>query len=227
MDIKAIFFDTSNTLYNSPELEEEMKATPINFIMHQKGVSEEKALSIFEIAKIRAKEKGILLTKTNVLIEAGFSNSDYQNFNATINTGLYLSPIKENVDTLTWLSTKCSLGVITNINNKFLQNVLRSLGFSDNLFSYFVTADDVSKSKPDLEPFLMAIKKSKLKPKQILYVGDQVKKDMEPAKRVGMKTALVDYKGQYSNSDGDIVDYCIGNLVELRSVINYLWDMNK
>lgn len=219
MDIKAIFFDTSNTLYSSPELEEVMAAAPINFIIGQKGVSEEKALSIFESAKSSASEKGILLTKTNILVEAGFSKSDFQDFNSTINTDLYLLPIKENVDTLTLLSSKCSLGIITNINNRFLQNVLRALGFSDILFSYFVTSDDVSKSKPDLEPFLMAIKKANLEPGQILYVGDQVKKDMEPAKKVGMKTVLVDYKGQYDNSNGDIVDYCIGSLVELRNVL--------
>ena len=220
MNIKAIFFDTTDTLYSSPELEEVSSIAPINFIISQKGVSEEEALSIFESAKTRATEKGILTTKTNTLIEAGFNNSDFQNFIATINVDLYLSPIKENVDTLTWLSTKYSLGVITNINNKFLQNILRALGFSDNLFSYFVTADDVSKSKPDLEPFLKAMEKSKLKPGQILYVGDQVEKDMKPAKRTGMKTALVDYKGQYRNIDRDIVDYCIGSLVELRSIID-------
>lgn len=220
MDIKAIFFDTSNTLYSSLDLEEIMEAAPINFIMKQKMVSEDEALNIFENAKNNARDKGVLLTKTNILVEAGFSNSDFQDFNATINTDSYLSPIKENVDTLTFLSSKCSLGVITNINNRFLQNVLRSLGLSDNLFSYFVTSDDVSKSKPDPEPFLMAIKKANLEPEQILYVGDQVKKDMEPAKKVGMKTVLVDYKNQYNNFDETIVDYCINSLVELRNIID-------
>ena len=58
-----------------------------------------------------------------------------------------------------------------------------------NLFS-FVIADA---RKPQKTSFLKAIKQLKLKPEEILFVGDNPQMDLQGAKSVGMKTCLARY----------------------------------
>ena len=217
MNIKGIFFDTSDTLYSSPELEQKISDAPIDFIMHMRGVTAEEASNILETGKEKATANGSLLTKSNILKEAGFENSDWQNFIAEIDTTKYLTPIKENIETLEYLSSKYRLGIITNINTKFLLNILNTLGLSKDLFSYLITSDDTPESKPHPAPFLLAIEKAGALPEEIYYVGDNVKKDIAPAKKIGMKAILVDYKNFHGDKSGEF-DNRIKNIEELKSI---------
>ncbi|MCL2383562.1 MAG: HAD family hydrolase [Oscillospiraceae bacterium] len=217
MNTKCIFFDTTDTLYSSPELEKKMKESPIEFIMLKMNVTREEALAVFESGKNKAIEKGTLTTKSNILKEAGFNNSEYQDFNANVDITQYLKPIEETVQTITYLASKYELGIITNINNHFVQKVLKAIGLSNTLFSHYVTSDDTPEAKPSLAPFLIAAEKAKVLPEEIVYVGDNIKKDMEPAKKVGMKTILLDYKNIGSNKP-EVVDYCIKSIKELKDI---------
>ena len=64
---------------------------------------------------------------------------------------------------------------------------------ADNLFDVIITFDDTKKKKPDKLPFEMAVKRLKVKPLEILMVGDSISKDMQGAKKLGMKTVLALY----------------------------------
>ena len=63
----------------------------------------------------------------------------------------------------------------------------------DNLIDIAVTFEDTGKRKPNPLPFKMAIDKLKVRPQDILMVGDSISKDMQGAKSLGMKTALAVY----------------------------------
>jgi len=219
MITKCIFFDLADTLYSSSEFENKLKRAPIDFIIYKSNVSREEALLLLNNSENRAREKDILLTKTNILIEAGFINADWQNFIAEFDAKKYLEPINENIDTLHYLGKRYKLGIITNNNTKFLKKILEALGLENTLFSYFITSDDTPESKPNLAPFLIAIQKVNSAPEEIIYIGDNIKKDMEPAKKVGMKTILMDYKNVYTDVNNQAYDYRIQKIQELKEIL--------
>jgi putative hydrolase of the HAD superfamily len=58
-------------------------------------------------------------------------------------------------------------------------------------FTYRLTQDDFSITKPDLRYYEQIVKACGVDPKQCIMVGDRIDKDVIPAKLLGMKTILV------------------------------------
>lgn len=67
-----------------------------------------------------------------------------------------------------------------------------SLKIQEN-FDYVITYDDTRRRKPHEKPFLLALKKLELKPEECLMIGDSETRDIQTAKKLGMKTALAKY----------------------------------
>ena len=88
-------------------------------------------------------------------------------------------------------------------NNK-LDVILPSLGVSLEWFTHILGPDDVSKPKPALDGFYKMIELSGVQPSEILYIGDDVHKDLVPAKTVGIVTGLL------WKEDSE-ADYCFKN----------------
>ena len=65
------------------------------------------------------------------------------------------------------------------------------------IFSEIITSEESGCAKPDVLFYKTAIERLGVLPENILYVGDSVKLDMEPAIRVGMKTCLVDRNNSF------------------------------
>ncbi|MBU0457314.1 MAG: HAD-IA family hydrolase [Nanoarchaeota archaeon] len=88
-----------------------------------------------------------------------------------------------------------------------------------NLVEFFdivLGYEDTGKLKPSSEPFRKALRKMKLKPKEVLFVGDNPKRDVLGAKKVGMRTCLATY-GQVFKGRG--ADYKIEGVEELVGVL--------
>ncbi len=90
------------------------------------------------------------------------------------------------------LSKKYRLAVVTDApRNKAWQRLwLTGLW---HFFPLVITYDDTKKFKPHPSPFKLLLKKTGLKPSEILFVGDNLERDVEGAKRMGMKTAWARY----------------------------------
>ncbi len=58
------------------------------------------------------------------------------------------------------------------------------------VFDVVVTAEDVGEEKPGPLPFKSALKELRLPADQVVMVGDDLKKDIAPAKALGMKAIL-------------------------------------
>jgi putative hydrolase of the HAD superfamily len=67
-----------------------------------------------------------------------------------------------------------------------------SLRIQEN-FEHVITYDDTRRWKPDKKPFLLALKKLKLKPENCLMIGDSIHRDIAAARRLGIKTAHAKY----------------------------------
>ena len=74
---------------------------------------------------------------------------------------------------------------------------LRELMRREGVLGYFdatIFSDEVGYGKPDKRIFLAAAEKLRLKPNDILHVGDNIENDVRGAQSSGMKTLLFDYE---------------------------------
>ena len=216
MKPSAILFDTSDTLYHSEALEKEIKRAPIIFISEKRNINQTKAESLYNEAKKSQKSKQKPTTKSGILMSLGFKNSDWQNFLLSIDPNKHLSPNPNHVEALEKLSNLFKLGIITNINKKFLTKTLASIGLKENLFSILLTSDDVLNPKPNTEPFKKAIEILEFPANEIVYVGDNIDKDLEPARKSGMLTVYLS-----ENSDNNSkYDYHITDLAQIYGLFH-------
>ena len=77
----------------------------------------------------------------------------------------------------------------------------------DKYFPIQLSSEDWGRYKPCLTPFEMLISKMNLEPHAILYVGDSLRKDIEGAKRAGLRTALLSKKEGSGSQDILFRDY--------------------
>ncbi len=87
----------------------------------------------------------------------------------------------------------------------------------DKYFNVVISADDVTKHKPDKEPLIKAINELNSTTENTLYVGDS-KFDMECAINAEVTPVLV---GWQKNSEELAVKY------NVKHVLSKMWDLTK
>lgn len=87
---------------------------------------------------------------------------------------LNIKSIKGSKEVINKLSKKYKLGLLTS-KRKVLMNLnLKQNNIKKNLFEFSYSKEDVKYHKPDPRVFSRIIKELKLKPKEILYIGDSI-----------------------------------------------------
>jgi HAD superfamily hydrolase (TIGR01509 family) len=71
--------------------------------------------------------------------------------------------------------------------------------------------------KPDPRAFLAPLKKFRVKVEETLMVGDELERDIEPAKKLGMKTILIDRDNSVKLDDSLLPK--ISSLGELKNIL--------
>jgi HAD superfamily hydrolase (TIGR01549 family) len=89
---------------------------------------------------------------------------------------------------LQWLRTQLPISIFSNIE---LANVLPLFGIDPAWFTHILSAGMVAAPKPALAGFQKMVELSQIEPPEILYIGDDVAKDVRPAKTVGIQTGLL------------------------------------
>jgi len=74
-------------------------------------------------------------------------------------------------ETLDRLAGKCSMGVVTSCRKMHFDLIHKDLQILD-YFDFVITSEDVNHTKPDPEPYLMALEKSGCMPADCLVVED-------------------------------------------------------
>lgn len=103
------------------------------------------------------------------------------------------------------------IGIITNADWDVVVPQLKRTGLLKYI-DYKIVSSRIRSYKPHLRPFREALRKSKLKPREAMVVGDNVKTDIEPAKRIGMRALLL---GRVKNGEASIS--ALKELLELLS----------
>ena len=105
----------------------------------------------------------------------------------TIDPGSFLRQDPELVTTISILSSRYQLGLLTNNNRVHTDRILEILGVGP-FFQAILTVSETGKTKPD--PTLCSIMACLLDvlPEKCLVIGDEESIDLIPARAIGMKT---------------------------------------
>ena len=90
----------------------------------------------------------------------------------------------------------------------------------DDFFDEVIAKEDTGKLKPDKKPFLVAMKRFKVKPEECLMVGDRPKRDIVGAKSLGIHTCFAQYG--YGKKVNSGANFTIDKIEELLPVVNKL-----
>lgn len=84
------------------------------------------------------------------------------------------------------------LAIVTDAHNGNALARLRKTGLSE-FFDYVISYDMTGAKKPAPDAFLLALKKLGTLPSETLLIGDSIRRDIAPAKELGMITAYAAY----------------------------------
>ena len=122
------------------------------------------------------------------------------------------------IQVLTSLKRKYKLGIVTDAPREKAWQRLVLAGL-DGLFYPVVTYNDTLEHKPSLKPFELALFLLKVKPDEVLFVGDFPERDIIGAKKAGLHTCLAKYGCIDYTEEMDVADYSIEKIETLAKII--------
>lgn len=211
--VKIIFFDLANTLVFQPAFYKSVQD-----ILRKSGYS-------FTEEEIRKTHK--LLTE-EIIFPDKTTREFYLEFNTTFlstlgiiepgNLALEIYNGNSNhpwcpfPDTSILPTIPIQKGIISNWDLS-LREKLKT--FFEINFNPIIGSAESGFRKPDLSIFQFAINQAGFEPSEILWVGDSIRLDMEPAKQLGIESVLIDRDNIFTNFKGK----SIRSLTELNLLI--------
>ncbi len=200
--IKYIYFDVSGTLLHKPSLFERIKEVLEKYNYHnsiEEITIKHKLLS--EIIKFPDRTDKTFYKKFNseLLFLLGIVPSE-KILEDLFENCTYL-PWEKYEDTKALKELKLPLGVISNFN-KSLKDKLNQ--FFGPIFNDIYVSEEMGVSKPDISFYKMAVDACNFKAQEILYIGDSIKLDLEPAVSLGINTLIIDRDKFYNKTDAII-----------------------
>jgi len=112
-----------------------------------------------------------------------------------------------------------ALSVITDAHSRNARARLEKAGLS-GLFDQLVTCDMTGTKKPDPFVFQYALERSGLSPGEVLVVGDSLRRDISPARRLGFLTAHAVYGDRNVREDRTVVpDYILADVSDVLRLV--------
>ena len=130
--------------------------------------------------------------------------------------------VKSATRILNQLKKKYKLGVVSDF---LYPSAVREMLQKFKLMKYFdvvIISSEVGWRNPHPAVFQAALKSLGVNPNETVFVGDSIKRDIMPAKKLGMQTILVDFQGKTSVdklSEEERPDYVIFKLEDVLSIL--------
>jgi len=189
-DIKLLLFDAANTLIHKPMLWERM-----HIALKKNNI---------EVANAELQKHHKLVSEL-MFFPDRTSATFYKNFNSEllyslgiIPTGQLLDDIFNSCTYLNWEAfedTKALYdiplpkAIVSNFNSTLAEKISDMF---PGLFSQVITSEEAGFAKPSKEFYTHVLDSVIEKPENILYIGDSLKLDVEPALATGMNAYLID-----------------------------------
>jgi len=129
-----------------------------------------------------------------------------------------IKPRPKVIQVLTSLKRKYKLGIVTDAPREKAWQRLVLAGL-DGFFYPVVTFNDTQEHKPSLKPFELALFLLKVKPDEVLFVGDFPERDIIGAKKAGLHTCLAKYGCIDYKEEMDVADYTIERFEGLEKIV--------
>jgi putative hydrolase of the HAD superfamily len=221
--IKAVIFDLDNTLVDFMKMKEVAIDAAVD-AMIDAGLPMKKQTARDKIFKVY-REKGIeyqqvfdsFLMEVLGEIDTKVLAAGIVAYRKARESALVSYP-KVTITLLELLKRGLKLAVVSDAPR--LQAWLRLCGLNiHNYFEVVVTFDDTNKRKPDAGPFVKTLELLKLKPAEVIMVGDWPERDIIGAKPLGMKTVFARYGDTFETKISG-ADWDIDDIYELVNIID-------
>lgn len=221
MQIRAVVFDLEGTLFSSKQLSKEHMSLVLDLISTRLNTIKEVALKLLILKREEMLTKlGYAPPLTSVAQTFGISKLDFFETISRVDPTPYVKPdaeLRTMFRTLKGLGLK--LVLLTNVSCEYTAKILEALDLNRDAFDCVMTGSDMKKVKPDPSSFLSVLKSLDLPSRQVLMVGDRVAIDLAPAKKLGMKTALVTRKDVSLCTKNKIVDVILPRVYDLITIV--------
>ncbi|MBU0629062.1 MAG: TIGR02253 family HAD-type hydrolase [Nanoarchaeota archaeon] len=220
--IKAILFDLDNTLIDFMRMKKNSCEAAISAMIDAGlKINKEKAITaLFKLYDKHGLEENKIFQK---FLKEETGEVDYRILaNAIVAyrgvRSSYMQPYPHTDYVLIKLKSKgIKLGIVTDAPKLKAWIRLMSMKIG-NFFDVVVAYEDTKQLKPSSLPFEAALKKLKLKPEECLMVGDMPHRDVEGAKKLGIKTCFAKYGNQKIKESK--ADHEINDIKELLKIVN-------
>ena len=118
------------------------------------------------------------------------------------------------------LHPKYHLAIISDGQTAYAVPELNAVGLS-GYFDSIIVSGDFGYRKPDERLFTAALTAMKMEPSEVLYVGNDMYRDVYGAQRLGMKTVFFKSDQGTQGKEGVKPDYIIYNFPELLNAIRF------
>ena len=188
--VKACLWDWVGTLRKpTQELDNAVKKAIYETFSQRLGVSYERGREVLQ-------ELSGIQTYTQTFIEYGLKREDLWDALRYVNTPRFIRRNDRILEMFSEISDY-SHAIITTMPRDVLKAEMDAVGFEGNAFKCTVCGDDVTRTKPDKEPFLLATRLLDVEANDCAMIGDRRKVDLNTAKELGMETILI-------GRDGDV-----------------------
>lgn len=213
MAAKAIFFDCANTLLHKPDIypailrvlaDHNITIPEATLVHHHRLLSEAILFPDRTSRDFYLDFNAHLLRAFGVLPEARL-------LDALFDACSYL-PWKAFPDTDFLSAIELPMGVLSNWDTSLDEK----LGLLNARFNWVLGSDAHRLRKPDPAFFLKAIEAAGVEASTLIYVGDSLRLDIEPAKQLGIQAILIDRDNLYPHSTASRIKslHELGGLLE-------------
>lgn len=193
-NLKTIIFDIDSTLYTNEAYATEQVDIQLRHFAKIKNTTPENIRKMIEDfrSEYTRTHNGKKISLGNTLVHFGVSIEESINWRKTLlEPALFLKKDEKLISVLTQLKEKYSLICVTNNPVLPAYKTLAAIGI-EKLIPDIIGLDTTYKSKPSLEPLMLAAKKTNAGVEECLSVGDRFEIDLSLALEIGMGGILVD-----------------------------------
>lgn len=179
----------------------------------------------YEVDQAKLKYHHKIFTET-IFFPDRTNETFYQNFNRELLLSMGIIPSDELLkdvfsscsylpwvpfeDTAVLQDINVPMGIISNFNTTLKDKLEANFNVT---FAHVLVSEELGIHKPSVEFYRRAIEQIGLPPEDIVYVGDSIKLDLEPALKMGLRALLIDRDNYFESQPNRI-----GSLAELKTI---------
>lgn len=124
------------------------------------------------------------------------------------------------LDVLNYLRPRYKLAAISDAQSAWCLPEMRAVGI-DGYFDAIIVSGDFGYRKPDLRLFTAALTALRVAPENLLFVGNDMFRDVYAAKQYGIKTVFFSSNQGGKQAEGVKPDYIIYQFPEMRQAVEF------